>query len=314
MYRRMSERSVMKSRIDSVGQRIDLNLLVVFDAIHKSRNLTAAGKALGLSQPAMSHALGRLRSTFDDPLFVRLPRGLQPTPLASEIAPSVIEGLALIRGTLERKSFDPARSTRVFNIAQGDIAEAVHLPRLSRELRKTAPAVRLHTFEVPGARLRDALGDGEADFATGDYALGAGCRERLLYESEYVCVVRADHPTISSRLTLKQFKDLRHVLVNPRGAAQHGAIVERALSRREIGAQIAVEVSHFNGVAALITSSDMVAIIPNRLAETMQQFAKIKVLRPPIPLPKINISLYWHERFHRDPGNMWLRSIYLRLF
>jgi DNA-binding transcriptional LysR family regulator len=304
----------MKPKIDSVGQRIDLNLLVVFDAIHKSRNLTTAGKTLGLSQPAMSHALGRLRSTFKDPLFVRLPRGLQPTPLANEIAPSVIEGLAVIRGTLERKTFDPARSTRVFNIAQGDIAEAVHLPLLVREIRKTAPEVRLHTFEVPGARLRDALGDGEADFATGDYALGAGCRERLLYQSVYVCVVRADHPSVTSRLTLKQFKSLEHILVNPRGAAQHGAIVERALSQREVAAQIAVEISHFNGVAALVTSSDMIATVPSRLADTMQRFANIRVLPAPVLLPKIKISLYWHERFHRDPGNVWLRSIYLHLF
>lgn len=109
----------MRSKIDSLGQRVDLNLLVVFDAIHKSRNLTTAGKALGLSQPAMSHALGRLRTTFKDPLFVRLPRGLQPTPLADEILPAVIESLAVIRGSLERKSFEPERSRRIFNIAQG---------------------------------------------------------------------------------------------------------------------------------------------------------------------------------------------------
>src|SRR5215213_4759633 len=100
-----TERTKMRSKIDRVGERVDLNLLVVFDAIHKWRNLTTAGKALGLSQPAMSHALGRLRSAFNDPLFVRLPRGLQPTPLADRIAPSVLEGLAVIRGTLERKEF-----------------------------------------------------------------------------------------------------------------------------------------------------------------------------------------------------------------
>jgi DNA-binding transcriptional LysR family regulator len=304
----------MRAKIDRLGERIDLNLLVVFDAIHRCRNLTTAGKSLGLSQPAMSHALGRLRSAFNDPLFVRLPRGLQPTPLANEVAPSVLEGLAVIRGTLQRKEFEPASSRRVFNIAQGDIAEAVHLPLLLREIRKTAPEVRLHTFEVPGARLRDALADGEADFATGDYALGAGCREKLLYESEYVCVVRADHPTVGSRLTLKQFRSVEHILVNPGGAARHGAIVERALTRRDVAARVAVEISHFNGVAALVTSSDMMATIPHRLAETMRRFANIKVLPAPVSLPQMKISLYWHERFHRDPGNVWLREIYLHLF
>jgi DNA-binding transcriptional LysR family regulator len=304
----------MKSNIDSIGRRIDLNLLVVFDAIYKSRNLTIAGKALGLSQPAMSHALGRLRATFKDPLFVRLPRGLSPTPVADEVAAPVTEGLAVIRASLERKVFDPGRSTRVFNIAQGDIGEAVHLPLLVREVQKTAPGVRLHTFEIPGPRLREALSDGEVDVATGDYALGAGCREALLYEAEYLCVVRADHPAIRSVLTLKQFRSAQHILVNPRGAAPHGPVIERALSRRDVAAHIAVEVSHFNGIAALVTSSDMIATIPSRFAESMKRFANIKVLKPPVALPRLKVSLYWHERYHREAGNVWLRNIYLRLF
>ena len=305
----------MKSKIDTIGRRIDLNLLVIFDAIYKSRNLTAAGRELGLSQPAMSHALGRLRSTFNDPLFVRLARGLQPTPLADEVAPSLTLGLAAIRGSLERKTFDPGRSARIFHISQGDIAEAVQLPRLLCEVRKTAPAIRLHTLEILGPRLSDALGNGEVDLATGvDCALGADCRQAKLYESEYACVMRADHPVIGSRLTLKQFKSAEHILVNPRGTVRHGEIVERALSKRDISARIAVEVSHFNGVAALITGSDLIATVPSLLAESMKQIAKIKVLPPPISLPKFTVSLYWHERFHREPGNIWLRSIYLRLF
>jgi DNA-binding transcriptional LysR family regulator len=305
----------MRSKGETVAQRVDLNLLVIFDAIYKARNLTAAGRGLGLSQPAMSHALGRLRSTFNDPLFVRLSRGLQPTPLAVEIAPSLVQGLAAIRGSLERKPFDPSASARIFRIAQGDIAEAAHLPRLLREVRKTAPAIRFQTLEIPGPRLSYALGDGEVDIATGvDYELGAGCRQAQLAESEYACVMRADHPTIHSRLTLKQFRNAEHILVNPRGAVHHGAVIERALSRREVSARIAVEISHFNGVAALVTSSDLIATVPSRLAETMRKFANIKVFPPPIALPKVTVSLYWHERFHREPGNVWLRSVYLSLF
>ncbi len=139
----------MKFGIDTVGGRIDLNLLVVFDAIYQSRNLTTGGKQLGLSQPAMSHALSRLRLTFKDPLFVRLSHGLQPTPLANEIAPALVEGLAAIRGGLSRKTFDPASSTRIFNIAMGDPAEAIQLPVLVREFLSSAPHIRLHTRQVP---------------------------------------------------------------------------------------------------------------------------------------------------------------------
>ena len=304
----------MKSRIDALGQRIDLNLLVAFDAIYRSRNLTAAGRGLGLSQPAMSHVLSRLRSTFKDPLFVRLPRGLQPTPLANEVAPVLVEALGMIRGSLERKTFDAARSTRIFNIGMGDIAEVVHLPHLVRELRTSAPNVRLHTTLIPGPRVRDALGAGEVDMATGDYDLGAGCRETKLYEGQYACVLRADHPTIGNRLTLKQFKAAEHVLVRPQGLSDHGEVIERALASRDVAARVAVRISHFHGVAALITSTDLIATVPSRLADSMKLLAGVRVLPPPIPLPKIKVSLYWHERFHRDPGNAWLRDVYLRLF
>lgn len=304
----------MKSRIDALGQRIDLNLLVAFDAIYRSRNLTAAGRALGLSQPAMSHVLSRLRSTFKDPLFVRLPRGLQPTPLANDVAPVLVEALGMIRGSLEQKTFDAAKSTRIFNIGMGDIAEVVHLPHLVRELRASAPHVQLHTTLIPGPRVRDALGAGEVDMATGDYDLGAGCREMNLYEGQYACVVRADHPTIGNRLTLKQFKAAEHVLVRPQGLSDHGEVIERALARRDVAARVAVRISHFHGVAAMITSTDLIATVPSRLADSMKLLVGVKVLPPPIPLPKIKVSLYWHERFHRDPGNAWLRDVYLKVF
>ena len=313
----------MKSKIDTVGGRIDLNLLVVFDAVYRLRNLTAAGRTLGLSQPAMSHALDRLRTTFKDPLFVRLPRGLQPTPLATDLAPALMEGLGTIRGGLERKTFDHATSTRIFNLAMGEIAEVVQLPHILRELRAAAPHVRLHTTEIPGPRLRDALGDGEVDMATGDYELGAACRSIALRESEYACVLRADHPAIGTRgtrgttgarLTLQQFKAAGHILVAPQSAFHHAQNIERALTSRKVNARIAVRISHFHGVMALITSSDLIATIPGNLARSMQQFANIKVLPPPIPLPKVRVSLYWHERFHREPGNVWLRGVYVKLF
>lgn len=303
----------MKSRIDTFGGRIDLNLLAVFDSIYRFRNLTTAGIALGLSQPAMSHALGRLRSTLKDPLFVRLPRGLRPTPVANDLAPALIEGLGTIRGGLERRTFDPAKATRIFNIGMGDIAEVVQLPHLLRELRASAPRVRLRTTQIPGPRLRDALGDGEVDMATGDYELGAGCRDAALYESDYACVLRADHPDIHGRLSLKQFKAAGHILVAPQGAFRHGKNIERVLTSRKVNARIAVQVSHFHGVTALITSTDLIATIPGRLAQSMGELPNIKVFPPPIPLPKIRVSLYWHERFHRDPANAWLRGVYIRL-
>jgi DNA-binding transcriptional LysR family regulator len=304
----------MKSTIEHLGGRLDLNLLVVFDAIYRSRNLTAAGRDLGLSQPAMSHALSRLRSTFRDPLFVRLPRGLAPTPLADEVAPALMEGLAVIRGSLERKTFDPAKSTRIFRIGMGDIAEAVHLPPLARAVGELAPGVQLQTIGIPGPRLTEALAEGALDISTGDFEVGGGCRVVQLYETEYACVVRTDHPTIGSKLTLAQFRNARHILVKPPGAAHHGEVIERALGSRSMRARVAVQVSHFHGVYALVTTTDLIAIIPGRLANVLKGFGGVRLLQPPVALPKIRVSLYWHERFHRDAGNAWLRSIYVRLF
>src|SRR4051812_21216528 len=135
----------MKPVGQCIASRVDLNLLRVFDAIYRARNLTAAGRALALSQPAMSHALSRLRALFDDPLFVRLPRGLEPTPVADDLAPSVVEGLRILRATLAPRAFDPANSSRTFRLAIGDIAEWVHLPLVLRAVRREAPLVRLKT-------------------------------------------------------------------------------------------------------------------------------------------------------------------------
>jgi DNA-binding transcriptional LysR family regulator len=303
----------MKSKLDVLGGRLDLNLLVVFDAIYKSRNLTLAGQTVGLSQPAMSHALGRLRTMFRDPLFLRASRGLQPSPFADDLASAVMTGLATIRSGLERPIFDPATTARVFKLGIGDIAEVVHLPELLKEARAHAPHCGLRTIEIPGSRLRDALAEGEVDVATGDYDLGASCRHVPLYESTYSCVMRADHPHIGTRLTLKQFKSAQHVLVAPRGGFHHGETIERALRSRRVNARIAVQISHFHAVEALVTSSDLIATIPARLAQAMQRSASVKVLPPPLPLPKIRVSLYWHERFHREPGNVWLREIYTKV-
>lgn len=300
----------MRSTINGAGRRLDLNLLVVFEAIYRSRNLTAAGRALNLSQPAVSHALARMREVFKDPLFVRLPRGLQPTPLANDLAPVLMEGLGTIRSGLERRSFDPAMSTRVFTIGMGDIAEAVQLPRLLLTVRQIAPHVTLRTTQIPGPRLRDALGDGEIDVATGDYALGAGCRETLLYESTYACVLRADHPNIGKRISAAQFAAAEHILVAPQAASRHEQNIKRALTHRKVNARIGVQITHFNAVPALVTSTDMIATIPTLLAESMRSYENIRILPPPIPLPKVTVSLYWHERFHREPGNAWLRQVY----
>jgi DNA-binding transcriptional LysR family regulator len=304
----------MKPEINVVGRRVDLNLVVVFDAVYRARNLTAAGRSLGLSQPAMSHALARLRHAFRDPLFVRLPRGLQPTPFADEIAPALVGGLASIRGSFERAPFDPAHSTRVFNIVMGDLGEVVLLPKMVREARARAPGVRLHTRALTEQAASQALAEGSADIALGSkLRLGAGCREALLYEAQFACVARAGHPISRARMSLERFCKAEHLLVKPLDRiAWHGEMVERAL--KSVRARIAAQVGSFHGVAALVTQTDLIAIVPERLARTVSRMADVCVFQPPVRLPRIPVSLHWHDRYHRDPGNAWLRELCLGLF
>jgi DNA-binding transcriptional LysR family regulator len=303
----------MKQEVTALGRRVDLNLVVVFDAIYRLRNLTAAGQQVGLSQPAMSHALSRLRWAFKDPLFVRLPRGLRPTPFADEIAPAITQGLAAIRSSFERSAFEPRTSERVFTIAMSDLGEVAHVPRLIASLEEEAPGVCLHTCEMAPVDARAAVADGRVDLALAvNMRPGAGFREELLIEHGYATVARPDHPVIRSRLSLKQFREAQHLLVMPTGPVKHGEVIERALRSPEVRGRIAVQVAHFHPVAAIISQSDLIATVPRGLAETLHRIAGLKIFEPPVKLPRVRISLYWHERYHLDPGNAWLRALYVR--
>jgi len=302
----------MKQQVKTLERRVDLNLMVVFEAIHRTRNLTAAGQALGLSQPAMSHALSRLRWTFGDPLFVRMPRGVRPTAVADEVAPYVTEGMAIIRRGFEREPFDPATSVRVFTIAMSDIGEVVHLPAVFAALAG-APGVRLRAVDLAAAEARAGLADGRVDIALAvNHRSTPPFHDALVVEHGYATVARIGHPAIRKRLTLAEFRKARHVLVTPTGPVKHGEIIESALRSRRIDAQIAVQVAHFHSVAAIVAQSDLIATVPRGFAEAMPR-DRIRVFDTPIDLPRVRVSVYWHERYDKDPGNAWLRELYLRV-
>ncbi|HET7731167.1 MAG TPA: LysR family transcriptional regulator [Usitatibacter sp.] len=304
----------MKTAVRALGRRIDLNLVIVFEAIFRCRNLTAAGREIGMSQSAMSHALSRLRTDFADPLFVRFPGGLKPTPVAEEIAPAFVEGLACIREGFERRVFDPATSTRLFTIGMGGLGEATVLPRVVKQAHAQAPQVAFATREVAAAQLGNALADGILDVALGiDERLGAGCREMAIAENVYACVARSGHPRVGRQLTLRQFRECRHLLVKQGASSHHGTVIERALRQKAVAATIAVEVASFQSVGPLVAQSDLLATVPIGLANLLARRWGLRVLPPPVALPAYTLSLYWHERYHRDPGNIWLRALFSKL-
>jgi DNA-binding transcriptional LysR family regulator len=259
----------------------------------------------------MSHALSRLRWVFKDPLFARGPRGLQPSPFADEIAPSLREGLATIRAGFERKRFDPATSTRIFTLAMGDLSEFSHLPLLLHALRDS-PGVRVRTVTLDPPRRRIALAEGEVDLALGNDPGEPPVRSELVGEHGYKTVVRDGHPEIRARLTLAQFRKAKHVLVKPVGGARHGEVIEKALRSRQVDADIVAEVGSFFAVASIVPHTDYVATVTPGIARAMARMAPVKVFDPPVALPRARIYLWWHERCDRDPANVWLREIYLR--
>lgn len=293
---------------------LDLKLLVVFEAMLAARNVTLAAESIGMTQPAMSTYLGKLRKVMGDPLFVRTSRGMEPTPFAVELSDPIRNALQLLRQTLNRdKHFDAATSTRTFNLVMTDIGERVFLPALLQRLTKVAPLVSIRTVQLPVSEMREALESGEMDLAVGFIPkLSAGFYQQRLFTRSYVCIVRTDHPTIGDRLSLKQFLGASHAVVSVAGTGHE--VVERVLAEKGLARKVALRVTHFLAIPLIVANTDLIVTIPEMLAESYLPAGNIKILQPPIKLPSYAIKQHWHERYHDDPANQWLRELIRDLF
>jgi DNA-binding transcriptional LysR family regulator len=299
----------------SITRQVDLNLLELFDTVYRIKNLTAAGTVLGLSQPAMSHALARLREMYRDPLFVRLPQGLQPTPFAEDLAGQVATALQIIRATLEKVAFDPATVQRTFRISMTDIGEQVFLPSLVKYLETHARGVKLETKVIGTSELFSALSSGDLDLAVGFVSTPAkGIAQQLLFSDNYVCVVRQSHPLVrSSSMSLSEFKQLGHVVADVSGTGHYNSI-GKVLASHGIAENIVLRVNHFLSIAPLIANTDLIASVPKNLANTFVKSWKLRIVQPPVRFPPFDIAQYWHERYDQEPGNRWLRNTFESIF
>ncbi len=295
-------------------QSMDLNLLTVFDAVWRLRNVSRAAEDLGLSQPAVSNALRRLRTEFGDRLFVRTAQGMLPTPAADELGATVGEALARIdAGLRRRRAFDPATVERTFTLIMTDVGEIVFLPRLIDYARRQAPGVRFRTVQLSTEATRRSLESGEVDLAVGYVPdLTTGVVQRRLLSSHYVCVVRRGHPEIGERISRRQFMQASHALAEAQGTGHY--VVERELERLGLARRIGVRIPHFLALPMIIAASDMVATIPLPLAAAFREPAAIRALEVPIRLPRLDIRQFWHQRYHDDPANRWLRQTLIALF
>jgi len=292
---------------------IDLNLLRVFDAVLHEKGVTPAAARLGLTQPAVSNALARLRKLLGDALFVRTPRGVDATPFARELAEPVRQALALLESALAHgPGFDPPTATRAFRFYMSDLGQIEFLPPLVERAQRVAPGVRLEAVALEVEDIGDALAAGALDLAVGFLpGLGPPVRRQPLFRDPYVCLMRADHPDIGKQLTRKKFLAASHALVSYKGGHR---VIEEALERAGLARKIALRVPHFTVVPMVLERSNLILTLPSKVARVYQRRGNFKSLPPPVPIPPADVAAHWHERFERDPGSRWLREMVMELF
>jgi DNA-binding transcriptional LysR family regulator len=288
---------------------IDLNLLVVFDAMIEEKSTTKAARRVNLSQPAISHALNRLRHLFQDELFVRGASGMQPTARALEIAGPIHHALVEIQGVLDGATFDPASSRRRFSVAVQNYATIVMLPYLVDRLREEAPGVELRSWPKDPVETLDGLEQGRIDMAIGHFdVLPERFASEELLTDDLVCVMRWDHPLAGQILTLERYAAMPHLVVSVDGSDTDP--IDPILAQFGLSRRVAMTVPHFLAGSIVLTRSDMVATVTRRVAESFAQNQALRILVPPFPAPTERFVMVWHRRLATHPAQVWLRGLF----
>ena len=292
----------------------DLNLLVVFDAIMRTRSLTSAGRQLGRAQPTISHALARMRAACGDPLFVRVRNTLEPTPLGAQLAVPVSEALGMVQSTLSRSAmFFPQNSQASFTILMSDIGQIALLPQLVRRLRQVAPNVSLIAAQVPREAYADAMQQGQADLAIGAIReLQGGFMQQRLFETNYVCMAAADNAAVGRSISLEQYAEANHVGIISPGLSE--VEIERLLLPSGRPRRILVRVPHYLAAPGLLPGTDLLATVPARVLLAFPNPERVRQLPLPVEVPVMRVRQYWHERAHHDPAHRWFRGLVAELF
>ena len=288
--------------------KIDLNLFVVFDTIYSEGNLTKAANVLNLSQPAVSHSLSRLRSHFDDPLFIRQGNKMSPTPVAKNVISDVREALHQLQVSLvQSRQFDPSTTRKQCTISLHGSLETAYLPKLMAKLHQEAPALNITSTRVRRTELENKLASGVIDLAI-DVLLPVS--ENILHtqleEDELVVVVANNHPRINEHLDLETYLSESHVLVSSRASGQ--GMEDFELGRIGLQRRVGLRCQHFFSASRVIESSEMLLTMPKTAALLFSQNLAIKVFNLPVNIPGIDVHLYWHCNLDKDPANKWLRN------
>lgn len=284
----------------------DLNLLVAFSVLFEERSVTRAALRLGVTQPTLSHSLAKLREALDDPLFVRSPGGMVPTPRAEQLAPLVAAGLdQLARGLRDDSSFDPSRTTRTFRVFFTDYSQLLLLPGLAARLAQQAPQAELLVHATP-TFVREQLESGELDLAVSGSAPAEPLTCRRLLVDPYILLIRRDHPAAQGELTLQRYVELPHLLVSPQGSGP--TAVDPALAQLGLKRRVLLRISSFVAAPFVVAQTDHVLTIPRLLALRLCDPLPLVMRPPPLAVPPVTLSAYWHPRASEDPAHRWLRA------
>jgi DNA-binding transcriptional LysR family regulator len=288
--------------------KVDLNLFIVFEAIYAEGSITRASLKMNLTQPAISHALNRLRQLFDDPLFERQGHVMVPTPLARSIIDPVRQSLRGFEVTLNGvERFDATSSERSFSLALRDVLEASVLPPLMARVAREAPAVGLNTLQVGRRELESELAAGTLDAAIDILLpLPNDIRRTLLATDKTVVLVRRGHPLVDGQLDLDAYLKLEHIQTSSRRRGP--GLEDFELSRMGLQRRIRLRCQHYFAACRVASQTDLALTMPERLARVVNQQFGNQILPFPLQMPSLDIYLYWHANVDNDPASLWLRS------
>lgn len=291
--------------------RLDLNLLLAFDALMAERNVSKAAEKLFIGQSAMSHSLNRLRQAFDDPILVRTSTGMKPTKRAEALIIPIRKALLDIELTVSTPAtFEATTDKHRFVIAATDYSELILIPSLVKQVRELAPGVGIHVSQSHNYLPEQELENGAINIALGfDVSLATPSRlqQQGLFYDAFVSIVRKDHPYVANNLSLEQYVNMEHALISPAG--HEFGIIDECLGQQNKSRKVVLVVPHFLSAPLIIAQSDLVLTLPYRIAERFAKMTPVKLLPTPVKLPSYQLSMIWHPLFDKDPANQWLREL-----
>ena len=291
---------------------LDSNLLQLFVVLYNTRSVTRAAEQLNMAQPTVSIWLGRLRQQLNDPLFVRTPSGMQPTPVADALIANAREALESLRRVSHWDAkFDPETAERKFCICMSDVANITLLPQILAHVRIVAPNIRLKALRID-RQTSSIMESGEADLAIGLLPeLGKGFHQQSLYSQDWVCLASPQHPRIEEGLTLGVYEQEAHIDVVP--GTGHRMLVS-ALENSGVQRRVVLELNGYMGLSVIVRTTDLLATLPRQMGEMLAGIGGLRVYACPFPIPSFAVKQHWHARVHHDAGNRWLRGICAELF